>query len=104
MKQRAVLVDLVAAREVWLADSIEPAEAARYLRWHERDLARVAAERGLALGRFGRYARTDIAALIADEDLMEKVRRDQLLGPEQSAMHMDIRRRDFDMSTGLRCA
>src|SRR5260370_4542678 len=87
---------MIARRQAWIAGSIPPRAAAQYLRWREADLARVAAERGLAAGRFGRYSRTDIAALTADEDLMERVRREQLLGPDQAAEHMEIRRRDFD--------
>ncbi len=40
-------------------------------------------------------ARTDIARLAGDEELAERVRREQLLGPDQAAVHMEIRRRDF---------
>lgn len=97
--KRAVLAGMVATRQAWIAGSITPRDAARYLGWHENDLARVAAERGLRTGRFGRYSREDIAALTADEDLMERVRREHLLGPDQAAEHMEIRRRDFDYVT-----
>ena len=100
-QQRAALDSMVAGRQAWLADSISPWEATRYLGWHQADLDRVAAGRGLRTGRFGRYARTDIAALTADEDLMERVRREQLLGPDQAAGHMEIRRRDFDYVTSV---
>jgi hypothetical protein len=98
-QQRAVLASMIASRQAWVAGSVTPRDAARYLGWHENDLARVAAERGLSTGRFGRYARTDIAVLTADEDLMERIRREQLLGPDQAAEHMEIRRRDFDYVT-----
>jgi hypothetical protein len=92
----AVLTGIVTDRLAWLADSLTPREAAGFLGWHERDLARVATERNMATGRFGRYARLDIAALAGDEELTEQVRRDQLLGPEQAAQHAEMRRRDFD--------
>ncbi|SDI46816.1 Exonuclease [Sinosporangium album] len=92
----AVVTEVVADRLAWVADSIEPREAAAWLRWDERDLARVAAERGITQGRAGRYRRVDIAALTEDEELAERVRRDQLLGPEQAAEHAEMRRRDFD--------
>jgi hypothetical protein len=92
----AALTTLVTDRAVWLADSIEPAAAARWLGWREDDLTRVAGERGIGLGRYGRYARIGIAALSADDELIDRVRRDQQLGPDQAATHMEIRRRDFD--------
>lgn len=92
----AVLADLVGVRTAWLADSLEPREAAAFLGWKETDLARVVAERGLIPGRFGRYSRADLAALAQDEDLMESVRGEQLLGPEQAAVHLEMRRTDLD--------
>jgi|GEM_PF-872095 len=92
----ALVTATVAGRQAWLADSITTAEAARWLGWHPRDLERVAAGQGITVGRFGRWARTDIARLAGDEDLLERVRREQLLGPDQAAQHMEIRRRDFD--------
>lgn len=98
-QDRTALAGIVAARLAWLADSISPREAARFLGWDEHDLTRVAAARRMRTGRFGRYPRTDIAAIAADEDLMERVRREQLLGPDQAAGYMEIRRRDFDYVT-----
>jgi hypothetical protein len=92
----AVVAAVVAARQAWLADSVATEGAASWLNWHPRDLKRVARERGISPGRFGRWARTDIARLAGDEDLVDRVRREQLLGPEQAAVHMEIRRRDFD--------
>jgi len=97
--RRAALENAVASRQTWLADSLTPRDAAAFLRWRRADLERVAAERGIRPGRFGRYARTAIAGLTTDEDLMERVRRMQLLGPDQAAQHMEIRRRDFDYVT-----
>src|SRR5579884_3404938 len=64
----AVLTGLVAERQAWIESSITPEDAAVWLRWDRRDLTRIAAERGIATGRGGRYARTDIAVLAGDED------------------------------------
>jgi len=96
----AVLTGLVAERQAWIESSITPEDAAVWLRWDRRDLTRIAAERGIATGRGGRYARTDIAVLAGDEDLAERVRREQLLGPRQAAQHMEIRPTDFEYVTG----
>lgn len=97
-----LVTDIVTDRRAWLDASIGTEDAARWLGWHARDLERVAAEQGITPGRFGRWARTDIARLDGDEELMERVRREQLLGPDQAAQHMEIRRRDFDYFSGLR--
>jgi hypothetical protein len=93
---RAVVAAAVGERQAWLADSVTTKDAARWLEWDRRDFERVAAGQGIRPGRFGRWARTDIARLAGDEELAERVRREQLLGPEQAAVHMEIRRRDFD--------
>jgi Exonuclease len=98
-QQRSVLAAMITGRLAWTAGMVSPREAARHLGWDDTDLARVAAARGLRTDDSGRYARADITALTADEDLMEAVRRDQLLGPNQAAEHMEIRRRDFDYVT-----
>ncbi|MFI6816073.1 3'-5' exonuclease [Nonomuraea sp. NPDC050328] len=90
------LIEVIATRLAWLAGSLPPGEAAARLGWREEDLARVAAERGLIPAADGRYAGADVAALADDEDLVEQVRRQQLLGPEQAAQHAEMRRRDFD--------
>jgi hypothetical protein len=95
----ALVTATVSDRQAWLEASITTEAAAGWLGWRARDLARVAAEQGIRPGRFGRWARVDIARLDGDEELMERVRREQLLGPEQAAMHMEIRRRDFDYVT-----
>ncbi|MER5649675.1 3'-5' exonuclease [Streptosporangium sp. NPDC002524] len=92
----AVLTEVIGARTAWLADSILPADAAAWLRWQEDDLARVADERDIELGRFGRYSRADIALLSGDEEFVEQVRRERLLGPNESAVHLEMRRTDFD--------
>jgi hypothetical protein len=95
----AIVAAVVAERQAWLADSVTTEAAARWLEWARGDLKRVAAEQGIKPGRFGRWARTDIARLAGDEELAERVRREQLLGPDQAAEFLEIRRRDFDYVT-----
>jgi len=92
----AIAAAVVGERQAWLADSVTTADAARWLEWDRGDLKRVAAEQGIKPGRFGRWARTGIASLAGDEELAERVRREQLLGPDQAAEHMEIRRLDFE--------
>lgn len=92
----AIAAAVVAERQAWLADSVTTADAARWLEWDRGDLKRVAAEQGIKPGRFGRWARTDIARLAGDEELAERVRREQLLGPDQAAEFLEMRRLDFD--------
>jgi hypothetical protein len=92
----AIAAAVVAERQAWLADSVTTEAAARWLEWDRGDLKRVAAEQGITPGRFARWARTDIARLAGDEELAERVRREQLLGPDQAAEFLEVRRRDFD--------
>ena len=77
----AIVAAVVAARQAWLAASITTEDAARWLAWDPRALERVATEQGIGQGRFRRWARTDIARLAGDEELAERVRREQLVGP-----------------------
>jgi hypothetical protein len=92
----AIVAAVVAGRQAWLADSVTTEDAARWLAWDRGDLKRVAAEQGIKPGRFHRWRRTDIARLAGDEELAERVRREQLLGPDQAAEYLEIRRRDFN--------
>lgn len=92
---REVVAGIVSERLAWTASSVTTEAAARWLEWDGRDLKRVAAAQGIKPGRFGRWAREDIARLAGDEDLAEQVRRERLLGPEQAAEYMEIRRTDF---------
>ena len=94
-----VLEQVVAERQVWLAASVDTWEAADLLGWRRRELERVIGQRGLVAGRYGRWARSDIHALAADEDLDQAVRAERLLGPDQAATHLEIRRTDFDYLT-----
>ena len=86
---------IVTDRQAWLANSVTAEVAARRLGWYRRDLERAADEHGITPGRFGRWAGVDVARLSGDEELMERVRRGRLLGPEQAAEYMQIRRVDL---------
>jgi hypothetical protein len=97
-----VLAAIVAERQAWIAGSVSEWDAPVYLGWRREELARVAEQRGLQLGRLGRYARTDLDALAADEDLAEQLRTDaeqlridRLLMTHQAATHLEIRETDF---------
>lgn len=91
--------DLVAAtvaeRQAWEAASVSKWDAPAYLGWHTTELARVADERGLRLGRLDRYAKADLDALAADEALAEQLHADRLLVGHQAAAHLEIRATDF---------
>lgn len=96
---RTIVAGVVAERIAWLENSITTEDAATWLEWDPRDLEHIAAERDIKQGRFRRWAREDIACLAADEALLERVRRERLLGPDQAADYMEIRRTDFDYVT-----
>lgn len=96
---RELVAGVVAERIAWLENSITTKDAAQWLEWDRRDLERVAAGQGITQGRFGRWAREDLARLAGDEELAERVRRARLLGPDQAAEYMEIRRTDFDYVT-----
>ena len=96
---RELVAGVVAERIAWLENSITTEDAAQWLEWDRRALERVAAEQGITPGRFRRWAREDIARLAGDEELAERVRRERLLGPDQAAVFMEIRRTDFDYVT-----
>jgi hypothetical protein len=85
----------VAERQAWVAASVSKWDAPAYLGWHRKELARVAGERCLRLGRLDRYARADLDALAADEDLAEQLRAGRLLMAHQAAEHLEIRGTDF---------
>lgn len=87
---------VVADRKAWVAGSVPRRAAAAELGWQLPQFDQVVAERGIAAGRFGRYARSDVAALAADQDLAERVAADRLLGPEQAAAHLEVRRVDLE--------
>lgn len=93
---KETIASVVAERVAWTESSVTTEDAAGWLDWTETDVERVAAEQGITPGRDDRWAREDIARLSADEDLVDRVRRARLLGPELAARHMEIRRTDFD--------
>jgi hypothetical protein len=98
----AIVAGLVAERQAWLAASVTTDDAARQLAWDKRDLERVAAQQGIRPGRFRRWARADVDRLVGDEDLAEQVRRGQLVGPDQAAELLEVRRVDFDHCVAAR--
>jgi hypothetical protein len=94
-EQAEVLAAVVTERTDWLAASITAEQAAEVLSWRRRELQQVAEERGLQLW-LDRYACADIEALAADEELCARVAADRLLGPDQAATRLEIRRTDWD--------
>ena len=96
---RGLVAGVVAERIAWLENSITTEDAANWLEWERRDFERAAADLGITQGRFHRWARGDVARLAGDEELVERIRRERLLGPDQAAVLMEIRRTDFDYVT-----
>lgn len=78
-----------------MAASVSRWDAPARLGWPRRDFEKVAAERGLQLGRFERYALADLDTLVGDEELVEQIRRDKLLMTHQAAVFLEIRETDF---------
>ncbi|MFC7331357.1 3'-5' exonuclease [Marinactinospora rubrisoli] len=90
-----IVAEVVQARQAWLETSMTTEQALDRLGWHYRELMAVAAERGLvSAGR--RWGGADIEALAQDEELCARVEADRLLGPDQAAAHLEIRRKDLD--------
>ena len=87
---------LVAERLAWQQASLTRDEACDRLGWKRTEFDRVTRERGLEAGRFGRWSRAEVEVLATDEQLGERLRRDRLLGPDQAAEHLQVRRRDLD--------
>ncbi|GGL43967.1 hypothetical protein GCM10011588_68390 [Nocardia jinanensis] len=86
-------------RLAWVAASLAPEDAAAAVGIGVRELATVAHDRQIERGRFGRYARADIEALAAEEDLAEQVRLDRLVTADQAATELlDCARRHFDIA------
>lgn len=95
-----VLAALVAERQAWIASSLPPGEAAASLNWTVADFERVAAERGIAAGRYGRYERTAVAQLGDDEEMVDRVRRERVVARPQALELMQIRDSDFEYVLG----
>lgn len=92
----AELAAMVADRTAWLAASMDGHQAAETLGWTGAEVVRMTAERGMTPGRYGRWARADIEALAADEEAAATVAADRLIGPDQAAALLEIRRTDWD--------
>jgi hypothetical protein len=89
------LAAIVAERQAWLVASVSKWDAPALLGWRRDEFERVTRDRGVRAGRFDRYAREDLDALAADEELTEQVRADRLLMSHQAAEHLEIRPTDF---------
>jgi len=96
-EQRELVESVVAARVEWTESSYDEYEAREMLGgWRHEEFARVTAERGIWPIRDDRYSAADIEALAEDSELQDQIRRAQLMGPDQAAECLGIRRTDFD--------
>jgi len=91
-----LLAALIAERRDLSATTLHRREAAALLGWRVGEFDQVAAERGLAPGPFGRYPKDAVEALAADTELVERLDAERLLGPEQAAARLEVRRTDWD--------
>lgn len=93
----AAEVDAAAeARAAWHQSSLTTVAAAALLGFTSIEFANATYAQGLKAGPEGRWARADLASLAADEVLAETIAAARLLGPDQAAVHMEIRRVDLD--------
>lgn len=90
------LAQIVAERKTWTANSLDRYQAATELGWRVGEFARIVEERDITAGRFARFARADIDALKADEEAAAQVYADRLIGPDQAAAVLEIRRTDWN--------
>ncbi len=91
-----LLAGVVAERLAWVEASLDRPAAAAALGWRLREFDKTIVERGLNPGRLGRYTRADIDLLAGDDDLAARVDEDRLIGPDQAATRLQIRRTDFE--------
>lgn len=92
----AVLDAVLADRRTWISASVTTRQALELLPgWSQDDFERQALKRGLRPGRLERWDSSAVAALAADRDLVDQVRRDQLLWPGDAARQLGIRPSDF---------
>jgi DNA polymerase III epsilon subunit-like protein len=87
---------VIGERAAWRKASLPGRDAAALLGWTETELARAAEAAGMTTGAEDRWARSDLATLADDDELAERIAADRLLGPDQAAVHMEIRRADLD--------
>ncbi|WP_280383865.1 hypothetical protein [Nocardia wallacei] len=80
----------------WLDHSYSQHEAVSLLGWTSQELTQVLRERRIMPGKAGRYAQADIDALLDDDALDEHVLSQRVIGPNEAATHLGIRRRDFE--------
>ncbi|MEV6071986.1 hypothetical protein AB0L82_36060 [Nocardia sp. NPDC052001] len=91
-----LIAGLATDRLAWQQASLTRDEACEQLGWNRTEFARVTSELGIEAGRFGRWPREQVQALATDEQLCERVRRARLLGPDQAAEFLRVRRREVD--------
>ena len=91
-----VLERQVGERLAWLSVSAEREEAAERLGWGWREFDKLVKDELIRPGAGGRFALADVEALAADQELAEQVAADRLLGPDQAAQLLEIRRVDWD--------
>ncbi|MBA8929418.1 hypothetical protein BC739_006636 [Kutzneria viridogrisea] len=92
----ALVEQCVVERLAWAEASMYTRDAAKQLGWTLEEFLRVAGERSLRQGRFGRFLRDDVELLHDDEELDEAVRGARLLGSDEAAHLIELQRRDFD--------
>jgi hypothetical protein len=74
---------------------VHAAEAPDCLGWRRAEFRTVAAGRGLNAGHCDRFAKADLDALAADENLVEQLRVDRLLTAQQATEKLEMRPTDF---------
>lgn len=97
-----LLAALVAERTHWINTSLHPRDARARLGLSRAEFDNLMRDRDVQAGHFQRYAVADIDALSSDENLLDDVRGNRLLGPDQAAQHLEIRRVDFDYCVAAR--
>ncbi|MGW3491522.1 exonuclease domain-containing protein [Streptomyces sp. NRRL F-5630] len=90
----AALREIVEQRVAWYAASATREAAAGRCGWSEPEFETRAREVGMEPGQFGRWALEGIERLAGVED--PDVAGARMLGPDEAAEHMGIRRREFD--------
>lgn len=91
-----VLAQVVAERVEHLAATVDIWQACEVTGWRRRQVEQVLGQAGLRPGADGRWDRAAVQALAADEDVQDRVRAERLVGPEQAAAELEIRRTDLE--------
>jgi hypothetical protein len=95
-----VPVEAVAAvmgeRQAWRAGTCNRFEAAEHLGCGPRDVGRLVESGRLVEAAGGRYQRAQVESLRVDGDAAGEIDRERLLGPEQAAARLEVRRVDWD--------